>query len=90
MSEWKGMDTAPLDGTTVLLYHEHHGAIQGYFVPLERYDTMDGTEWSGDCWVLGDGLLEEPVERCFVGPDDESGIDHLMIRAWMPAPEDLE
>ena len=60
---WKSMDTAPRDGTSVLLLHKIHGQIEGRFEPGRSVQYQESVEWEGDVWILGDDITQEEVEN---------------------------
>lgn len=62
--QWRTMDTAPRDGTTLLLYHNAHGEVTGTFSKGEWTEHFEyGREYSGSVWILGDDLLQTEVEE---------------------------
>jgi len=63
--EWKPIDTAPRDGSEILVWHNVHGPIKAWFAPGEYSEETPITpgEYSGAVWVLGDDLAQEEVEE---------------------------
>lgn len=71
MSEWQPIETAPKDGTMILVWDESSspGVVAAYFLS----ETHDDEEWSG--WIYGDQLLADADPE---GP---------LPTHWMPLPE---
>ena len=81
--EWQPIETAPKDGTSVLLYIPHR-ICEGWFSKGEwSEDTpISPAEYSGEVWVCCDDEFQVEVE---LGPD---GFEcHFPITHWMPLPE---
>ena len=80
MTDLKPMRDAPTDGSSILLLHEHHGWIEGRFgAGSWSEDPINGREYSGDAWVLGDDLEQCEVEFP-VCPEATN------LKGWMPLP----
>jgi len=85
---WREIESAPRDGSEVLLFHEHHGAIQGRFCPGEWSEStpISPAEYSGAVWVLGDDLEQVEVEE--LPADAPLGLTawHGALLSWQPLP----
>jgi len=79
--EWLPIETAPRDGSEVLLL-TRLGVVSGWYAPGEWIDTQDGREYEGPSWVCYDDLFEIPVE--LEGPLGEIRCD---ASHWMQMPE---
>lgn len=71
MNDWKTMDTAPKDGTSVLLYYADHGII------ISRYRVHE---------TLENGVSKHRIEGWVYPWPLWSGENPEPIR-WMPLPE---
>lgn len=85
--DWQPMDTAPRDGTEVLLYDSINGCLQGWFAQGEWSDDtpVSPREYSGAVWVIGDDLFQFEVEEfpheAPCGPYGDGTLTH-----WRPLP----
>jgi hypothetical protein len=77
---WRPIDTAPLDGSDVLLYTTNHGVTQAHFDKGGWYDTIEGREHDGPVWVCGDDAWQIEVEWA------EDSYWHAEAIAWQPVP----
>ena len=75
MSDWKPIDTAPKDGTKILLYED--GIIEGYFEVNEKY-IKDHKAWGGEGYWKS---LWTPEHGCGCCGDDNEPTH------WMPLPK---
>lgn len=72
MSEWLQIETAPLDGTPVLLYYRSIGIVYGH------YDYIGtGDWWITRCWTDRAGM---PWTQWYIDHDAEEPV------RWMPLP----
>lgn len=81
MSTWQPMETAPKDGTIILL-RTKQGVISAAFFPGEWTDHYEnGREYSGPVWSCYDDAITLEVEETTEGDFSEA-------LNWMPKPED--
>lgn len=85
MSEWQTIETAPRDGTTVLLYTTCHGACEAWFSKGEwsQETPINPREYSGSAWVCCDDAFQIEVEE--YGPNGRRYYDGTATH-WMPLP----
>jgi hypothetical protein len=77
----QSIETAPRDGTPILIFERSHGWLQAWFAPGEWTNHHEyGDEYSGPVWVVGDDLHQFEVEEY---PD---GLDDGSVTHWMPLP----
>lgn len=77
--QWQPIETAPRDGTSILLFHKHFGIVQGWYAPLEISHDHEGNDTSeGDFWVICDDAIEVEVEH-----NDNQYLDGPVTH-WMP------
>lgn len=86
MSEWKPIETAPLDNTKILLFTTCHGVCEAWFAHGYWTDEtpLGPAEYEGDAWVCCDDAFQIEVELN-VGPNGESF--HGTATHWQPLPE---
>lgn len=78
--EWKPIDTAPLDGTEILILAQGM-AIQARFIQGEwQSHHEDGLEFQGPAWCAFDDALEFEVE------EDTESLRHGAVTHWMKLP----
>ena len=82
MSAWQPIKTAPRDGSYILLYSRIHGVLQSYFAPGRWREIMEGREYEGPVWIVGDDLHQFEVEESESGFWDDPDVTH-----WMPIPQ---
>lgn len=81
--KWQPMETAPLDGTDVLLLTKTHGITQAWF---DRGHVIPATsecpeDYSGDAWICADDEFQ--IEAEF----DGRYWHHGEALCWAPKPE---
>jgi hypothetical protein len=84
MSEWMPIETAPRDGTDILVFHKIHGPMSARFCPGEWSEHYEyGPEYDGPVWCFGDGAFQEEIEEM-----DEHGsqLHHGPVTHWQPLP----
>lgn len=75
------METAPRDGTAILLFSTSHGIVEGWYAPFEPSFDHEGKDTgNGDFWVIADDAIESEVEH------HEEGYWDGPVKAWMPLP----
>lgn len=83
MSEWRPIETAPRDGTHILVTDAHRGGL-GYCGPLNEHGFRDLADW---CDVVH--WFDDPDEPGFYstswGGDQEHPFSALTH--WMPLPD---
>lgn len=67
---WRPIETAPKDGTSILLYYPDSGVIEGMW--FERYENGNGGQWS---------VVSIDQHGCGCCADDSDQPTH-----WMPLP----
>ena len=87
--QWQPIETAPKDGTEVLLFTTCHGACQAWFFEGSWSEgTSDSPrEYDGDCWVCCDDAFQIEVE---IYNDHPECTNHGTATHWMPLPEPPE
>jgi hypothetical protein len=84
MTEWQPIESAPLDGSHVLLLTTSHGAVEAWFAPSSSWEHHEyGTQHEGAVWVCADDAFQIEVEEC--GPE-HGGNHHGTATHWMPLP----
>jgi hypothetical protein len=71
MSDWKPIETAPKDGTRLLLWVPKAGSTTGGFDP----------SWSGNCWVYDNSRIKRDMEPSHWMPIPEPPTVTQAIRA---------
>lgn len=86
MSEWKTIDSAPLDGSSVLLFTTCHGIVEAWFAQGEWSEEtpISPREYSGAVWVCADDAFQIEVEE---GVFENGANHHGTATHWMPLPE---
>lgn len=72
MSEWNPFNTAPTDGTEVIVYREDAGVFMAAFRPSAGDDGEFGPQMNGDeCWFdnYGDDLTGDLPTHWMHKPD---------------------
>lgn len=82
MSEWQSIETAPTDGSDILLL-AHGMAIQARFCPGEWSHSIEGDEYDGPVWSAFDDAVSFEIEECGPLP---TGMHHGPVTHWMPLP----
>lgn len=81
--KWRSMDSAPRDGSYVVLLHRTHGIIQAWFCQGEWEEHPEyGREYTGSSWVLGDDIKQVEVEE--IPHEHGGGYEDGPILGWMP------
>jgi hypothetical protein len=80
---WQPIETAPKDGTPVLLFHKTHGCAEGRYIAGEWNTGFDGDEYEGPVWCFGDDAYCEEIEEGF----EEHPAHHGLVTHWMPLPQ---
>jgi uncharacterized protein DUF551 len=78
---WQPIKTAPLDETDILIFHITHGALQAHYSPGFWTDYLEGREYTGPVWVVGDDIYQVEIE------ETPEGVSHAEVTHWMPLPE---
>lgn len=82
MSDWKPIETAPRDGTDILVFHKVHGPMAARFIAGEWSEHHEyGRQYDGPFWCFGDDQFQEEVEE--EGHKFHDG----SVTHWMPLPE---
>lgn len=87
-SAWQPIESAPRD-RDILIYHTYHGWVQAHYDAGGWTETLEGREYYGPAWVIGDGLGEEFIEETPEGNFHEN-ITHWTERPDEPPKEDVE
>jgi hypothetical protein len=77
MNEWRLFNTAPTDGTEILVYREDAGVFMASFRPSAGDDGEFGPQMNGEeCWFdnYGCDLTEELPSHWMPVPDPPSQI----------------
>ena len=72
MSEWNPFDTAPTDGTEILVYRKDAGVFMASFIPSAGDDGEFGPQMNGEeCWFdnYGDDLTGDLPTHWMPLPD---------------------
>lgn len=82
MSEWKPIETAPRDGTSILLFTTCHGVVEAWFAEGEWSEETPECprDYSGAAWVCADDAFSIEVE-------ETEPMEHGTATHWMPLPE---
>lgn len=81
---WQPIETAPLDGTPVLLFIRGHCVVEANFSPGFWSDHHEyGREYNGPVWVCADDTFQVEVEEV---PPEYGGMHHGQATHWMPLP----
>lgn len=88
MTAWQPMETAPRDGTTILL-KTAQGVVDAWWCPPEVvHHYFEGDDVEGCLWVCYDDAFEIQVEWANVEGEDCPFWDSSSgILGWMPIPE---
>lgn len=82
---WYPIESAPRDGTSILVYTESDGIFEAWFeVPKKEYLHDWGFEYSGSVWVCLDDKFRV-IAEC-----NENGYHDYPITHWMPLPNKPE
>lgn len=80
MSDWKLIESAPKDGTPILLYHKNIGVVCGWWTENKSYP-----------WAFVDGTERYEPEECGDGIPDLISYNAFHIQFgpthWMPLPQ---
>ena len=78
MSEWRPIETAPKDGTSILLHFDSPHRPQNWEKECSAVNTAVGQWWEGDdAWICYMDMVRDP--EC-----------HFEPTHWMPLPEPPE
>ena len=81
---WQPIETAPRDGTSVLLFTACHGITQAWFSAGEWEEHYEyGPQYNGPVWVCADDAFQIEVEE--MGPDVDD-MHHGTATHWQPLP----
>jgi hypothetical protein len=80
MTEWKPIETAPRDGSEILILTSA-GATQARFAAGEWHNYLEGREYDGPVWVCCDDQWQIEIEDCGI-----HGMNHGTATHWMPLP----
>jgi hypothetical protein len=67
---WEAMETAPRDGTPILLFTASYGIVEAWFHPGEWDNNWEIREYSGPDWICADDKFQITVEEY----RDENGV----------------
>jgi hypothetical protein len=84
MMEWQPIESAPRDGTSILILADGM-AIEAWYAQGEWSDDtpISPAEYSGPAWVAFDDALQFEIEEG-AGPDGQDC--HGTVTHWMPLP----
>jgi len=57
------IETAPRDGSNILILTTYHGMVEAHFAPGEWTEHQEGREYSGAVWVCGDDAWQIEIEE---------------------------
>jgi hypothetical protein len=80
MSAWQPIETAPQDGSEILILTSV-GATQARFAPGEWRNHVEGREYYGPVWVCCDDQWEIEIED-----SGKDGMHHGIATHWTPLP----
>ena len=85
MSEWQPIETAPKDGSDILILAKGM-AIEARYVPGSWGPDIPGEvrEYDGAVWVAFDDLTQFEIEE---GSLEDGQDHHGSVTHWMPLPE---
>lgn len=78
---WRPIDTAPVDGSDILLFTTCHGQVEARFAPGRWSHTLEGDEYDGPVWVCADDAFQIEIEEI---PPKHGGWHHGTATHWKP------
>ena len=81
MTDWQPIETAPRNGTSVLLFTKCHGVAEAWFHQGEWQNHHEyGAEYTGSSWVCCDDAFSIEVE-------ETDPMHHGTATHWTSLPE---